>query len=143
MPKRRGISKHRGSRTSMTMKRRVKYHGGRKRTRLGRKRLGGRKQKSRRIKRGGMENDSEISKAKEDLEGCSRKLKEAETELIRYRACCDAIASLDSKFKEYQRNLAIYSDLVPRKHEALLVGWDSKPLADKITTICALKKLLS
>lgn len=57
MPKRRGMSKRRGSRRSrrsMTMKRRVKYHGGRKRTRLGRKRGGGRKRKSRRIKRGGM-----------------------------------------------------------------------------------------
>lgn len=56
------MSKRRGSRRSRTMKRRIKYHGGRKRTRLGRKRGGGRKRKSRRIKRGGMKEAVDRSK---------------------------------------------------------------------------------
>ena len=57
MPKRRGMSKRRvsrRSRRSRTMKRRIKYRVGRKRTRLGRKRGGGRKRKSRKILYGGL-----------------------------------------------------------------------------------------
>ena len=52
MARRRAMSKRRGSRRYRTMKKRVKYHGGRRRTRLGKMR-GGRRRKSRRIKRGG------------------------------------------------------------------------------------------